>query len=86
MTTAVNQLQHFLKLELLYRKDYSTENRQKLLISFLLKIKHCDATRQHPFHVTTKAWVLKQHASFADEMTLQPLRVMNDKYKGTRIE
>ena len=35
MTTAVNQSQHLLKsyvMELLYRKDYSTESRPKLLI------------------------------------------------------
>ena len=43
---------------------------------FLLKIKCCNATRQHPFPVTTKTWVLKQQASLADAMTFQPIRVM----------
>ena len=52
----------------------------------LLKIKCCNATRQHPLPVTTKTWVLKQQASLADAMTLQANKSNDDKHKGTCIE
>ena len=48
MTTAVNQSQHLLKsyvMELLYRKDYSTESRPKLLILDCLFLEEFSITK-----------------------------------------
>ena len=48
MTTAVNQSQHLLKsyvMELLYRKDYSTESRPKLLILGSLVLEEFSITK-----------------------------------------
>ena len=48
MTTAVNQSQHLLKsyvMELLYRKDYSTESRPKLLILDCLFLEEFSLTK-----------------------------------------
>ena len=48
MTTAINQSQHLMKSyvkELLYRKDYSTENRAKLLILGSLYLEEFNITQ-----------------------------------------